>query len=51
MKQDKPSLAKLGEFLRYFGFAIFAVGVVLIAFIGINRQVRSEIQAGTYQTL
>ena len=51
MKQEKPSLTKLREFLRYFGFAIFSVGVVLIAFIGINRQVRSEIRTGTYQTL
>ena len=51
MKQGKPTLVKLGEILRYFGFAIFAVGVVLIAFIGINRQVTSEIRAGNYQTL
>ena len=51
VKQEKPSLTKLREFLRYFGFAIFSVGVVLIAFIGINRQVRSEIRTGTYQTL
>ncbi|MEA4869161.1 MAG: diguanylate cyclase [Christensenella sp.] len=51
MKQDSTTRKLPGDLLRYFGFPLFAVGVVLIAFLGINRQVRSEIQTGTFQTL
>lgn len=51
MKQDNTTRKLLGDLLRYFGFPVFAVGIVLIAFLGINKQVMSEIRVGTYQTL
>ena len=51
MKQENTTRKLPGDLLRYFGFPLFAVAIVLIAFLGINRQVMSEIRIGTYQTL
>ena len=39
------------ELARYFGFPLFAVVVVVIAFFATNRQIEAEIHNGTFQIL
>lgn len=39
------------ELARYFGFPLFAVVVVVIAFFATNRQIEAEIHKGTFQIL
>lgn len=51
MKKGETIRSNLKELLRYFGFPLFAVVVVLVAFFLTQQQVSSEIEKGTFQIL
>jgi diguanylate cyclase (GGDEF)-like protein/PAS domain S-box-containing protein len=51
VKKGETKRSNLRELLRYFGYPLFAVAVVVVAFLATQKQVFVEIQKGTYQIL
>ncbi len=51
MKRSGSARSFITELMRYFGFPVFAVIVVVIAFFATKYQIESEIHEGTFQIL
>ncbi len=51
MRKSETAHSSTAEVIRYFGFPLFAVIVLIIAFFATQNEVEAEIQKGTYQML
>ena len=51
MNSDRPRQSRFLEVLKYFGFSIISVVLLVVAFLVLSSNISNEIQKTTYQVL